>query len=78
MPRVWPHFANCPERKKGKGDNEQVTKGKGKQKGKKSKGKGKGRGFGKKGRMNEVGYENDYDGTGMWWQDDGSWCKDQS
>ena len=33
---------NCPERKKGKGDNKQVIKGKGKQKGKKGKGKGKG------------------------------------
>eukprot|EP00435_Cladocopium_sp_Y103_P002281 s7957_g1.t1 len=30
--------ANCPERKKGKGDNRQVIKGKGKQKGKKGKG----------------------------------------
>ena len=67
---------NCPERKKGKGDNKQVIKGKGKQKGKK--GKGKGKGFGKKGKMNEVGYENDYDGTDMWWQDDGSWWEDQS
>ena len=28
--------------------------------------------------MNEVGYENDYDGTDMWWQDDGSWWEDQS
>jgi len=46
--------ANCPGRKKGKGDNKQVIKGKGKQKGKK--GKGKGKGFGKKGKMNEVGY----------------------
>ena len=64
--------ANCPERKKGK----EVIKGKGKQKGKK--GKGKGKGFGKKGKMNEVGYENDYDGTDMWWQDDGSWWEDQS
>ena len=68
--------ANCPDRKKGKGDNKQVIKGKGKQKGKK--GKGKGKGFGKKGKMNEVGYENDYDGTDMWWQDDGSWWEDQS
>ena len=42
--------ANCPERKKGKGDNEQVTKGKGKQKGKKSKGKGKGQRFWQKGQ----------------------------
>ena len=66
--------ANCPERKKGKGDNRQVIKGKGKQKGKK--GKGKGKGFGKKGKMNEVGYENDSDGTDMWWQDDGSWWED--
>ena len=49
--------ANCPERKKGKGKG--VIKGKGKQKGK----KGKGKGFGKKGKMNEVGYENEYDGT---------------
>jgi len=53
-----------------------VIKGKGKQKGKK--GKGKGKGFGKKGKMNEVGHENDYDGTDMWWQDDGSWWEDQS
>ena len=66
---------NCPERKKGKGDNKQVIKGKGKQKGKK--GKGKGKDFGKKGKMNEVGYENDYDGTDIWWQDDGSWWEDQ-
>jgi len=66
--------ANCPERKKGKGDNRQVIKGKGKQKGKK--GKGKGKGLGKKGKMNEVGYENDSDGTDMWWQDDGSWWED--
>eukprot|EP00435_Cladocopium_sp_Y103_P039270 s2980_g10.t1 len=66
--------ANCPERKKGKGDNKQVIKGKGKQKGKK--GKGKAKGFGKKGKMNEVGYENDYDGTDMWWQEDGSWWED--
>ena len=28
--------------------------------------------------MNEVGYENDYDGTDMWCQDDGSWWEDQS
>ena len=29
--------------------------------------------------MNEVGYENDYDGrTDMWWQDDDSWWEDQS
>eukprot|EP00435_Cladocopium_sp_Y103_P025396 s1103_g6.t1 len=70
--------ANCHERKKGKGDNKQVIKGKGKQKGKK--GKGKGKGFGKKGKMNEVGYENDYDydGTDMWWQDDGTWWEDPS
>ena len=59
---------------KGKGDSRQVIKGKGKQKGK----KGKSKGFGKKGKMSEVGYENDYDGTDMWWQDDGSWWEDQS
>ena len=64
--------ANCPERKKGKG----VIKGKGKQKGKK--GKGKGKGFGKKGKMNEVGYDEEWDSTDMWWQDDGSWWEDQS
>ena len=61
--------ANCPERKKGKGDGKQVIKGNGKQKGKK--GKGKGKGFGKTGKMNEVGHENDYDGTDIWWQDGG-------
>ena len=74
-PEIGHISANCLERKKGKGDNTQVIKGKGKQKGKK--GKGKGKGFGKTGKMNEVGYENDYDGTDMWWQDDGSWWEDQ-
>ena len=64
--------ANCPERKKGKG----VIKGKGKQKGKK--GKGKGKGFGKKGKMNEVGYDEEWDSADMWWHDDGSWWEDQS
>jgi len=45
----------------GSGDNRQVIKGKGKQR--RKKGKGKEKGFGKKRKMNEVGYENDYDGT---------------
>eukprot|EP00435_Cladocopium_sp_Y103_P071884 s313_g38.t1 len=56
--------ANCPDRKKGKGDGKQVIKGKGKTKGK----KGKGKGFGKKGKMNEVGYDAETDGTDMWYE----------
>lgn len=45
----------------GSGDNRQVIEGKGKQR--RKKGKGKEKGFGKKRKMNEVEYENDYDGT---------------
>ena len=70
--------ANCPDKGgKGKGDGKGVIKGKGKTKGK-SKGKAKGKGFGKKGKMNELGYGEETDGMDEWYQDDGSWWSDQS
>lgn len=56
-----------------------MIKGKGKLKGKsKGKGKVKGKGFGKKGKMNELGWEEETDGTSEWYNDDGSWWTDQS
>eukprot|EP00435_Cladocopium_sp_Y103_P045965 s2314_g13.t1 len=36
------------------------------------------KGFGKKGRMNEVGYDAEADGTDMWYESEGSWWDDQS
>ena len=59
--------ANCPDKSgKGKGDGKGVIRGKGKTKGK-SKGKAKNKGFGKKGKMNELGYATlASDGPGEW------------
>ena len=59
--------ANCPDKSgKGKSDGKEVIKGKGKTKGK-SKGKAKGNGFGKKGKMNELGYAEETDGMDEWY-----------
>eukprot|EP00435_Cladocopium_sp_Y103_P022521 s4200_g5.t1 len=69
--------ANCLEKGKGKGTGKGVIKGKGKTKDK-SKGKARGKGFGKKGKMNELGYGDETDGTDEWYQDDGSWWTDQT
>ena len=53
--------AHCPDKSvKGKDDGKEVIKDKGKTKGK-SKGKVKGKGFGKKGKMNELGYAEETD-----------------
>eukprot|EP00435_Cladocopium_sp_Y103_P021599 s3884_g5.t1 len=61
----------------GKGDGKGVIEGKGKTKGK-SKGKARGKGFGKKGKMNELGYGDETGGMDEWCQDDGSWWTDQT
>ena len=66
------HILQIAREKERKG----VIKGKGKQKGKK--GKGKGKGFARKEKMNEVGYDEEWDSADMWWHDDGSWWEDQS
>ena len=54
-----------------------MIKGKGKTK-EKSKGKAKGKGFGKKGKINELGYVEETDGMDEWYQNDGLWWIDQT
>ena len=60
-------LANCPDKSgKGMGDGQGVIKGKGKTK-EKSKGKAKGKDFGKKGKINELGYAEETDGMDKWY-----------